>query len=373
MRCERIVVMDDDLDARFGRCPTQRTLLLKGAMIFLRRLTNINWRLPVSLLLLAALFALAIEAKTAKAADGVKKKIVFIAGGPSHGFLAHDFLAGSRLLADRINAVPGFEATVYYGRWPQAEAFDGVAAVVIYADGDDTHIAIPHKEQLIELSRKGVGIGAIHFAVEVPKKVAGQAWLDMIGGYFETFYSVNPYWLGQFKALPPHPVTNGVKPFQMNDEWYYHMRFRERMKGVQPILSAIPPDETRTGKDDARGGNSEVRAGIGKNTLEHVFWVSENFIGGAAAPISRGFGCTGGHSHQNWAHDEFRKLVLNAIIWIAGGDVPKDGIESRRPDVDELLSNRDPGVPDEQIPPNFDRAKLADEIAELNKPYDPRR
>ena len=52
-------------------------------------------------------------------------------------------------------------------------------------------------------------------------------------------------------------MTSGVKPFWTNDEWYYHMRFRPDMQGVTPILSAIPPDSTRQGKDDPHGGNPE--------------------------------------------------------------------------------------------------------------------
>src|SRR5688572_24864116 len=47
----------------------------------------------------------------ASAADAAKKKIVFISGGPSHGFLSHDHLAGCKLLADRVNQIPGYEAT----------------------------------------------------------------------------------------------------------------------------------------------------------------------------------------------------------------------------------------------------------------------
>ncbi|MDB5295886.1 MAG: hypothetical protein JWO31_1869, partial [Phycisphaerales bacterium] len=315
------------------------------------------------------------------AAMAGKKKIVFVAGGPSHGFFAHDHLAGCKLLADRLNAAGGYDATVYFKDWPKPDAFDGAAAVVVYADGGGGHIAIPHQDELKALSAKGVGVGMIHYAVEVPKEKAGPAWLDLTGGYFETFLSVNPHWLGQFNELTKHPVTNGVKPFQTNDEWYYHMRFREGMAGVRPILSAVPPDATRKGKDDAHGGNPEVRAGIGKSLVEHVMWVSENDPKAAAADAgkpapagavaSRGFGCTGGHFHKNWANDEFRKTVLNAIVWIAQGEVPPAGIESKRPDVDELLTNRDPGAKNEQPPANFDKAKLAEEIAEMNKPYAP--
>jgi hypothetical protein len=91
----------------------------------------------------------------------------------------------------------------------------------------------------------------------------------------------------------------------------------------------------------------------------------------AKTTVSRGFGCTGGHHHKNWANDQFRKAVLNAIVWIANGEVPKDGVANKRPDVEEMLSNRDPGAANEQVPADYDRAKLAAEIEEMNKPYDP--
>jgi hypothetical protein len=42
----------------------------------------------------------------------------------------------------------------------------------------------------------------------------------------------------------------------------------------------------------------------------------------------RGVGFTGGHVHRNWKDDNFRKVVLNALLWICKVEVPKDGVES---------------------------------------------
>jgi hypothetical protein len=39
-------------------------------------------------------------------------------------------------------------------------------------------------------------------------------------------------------------------------------------------------------------------------------------------------GVTFGHFYNNWQNDDYRKLVLNAIVWSAHIDVPKDGIQS---------------------------------------------
>ncbi|MDQ3439409.1 MAG: ThuA domain-containing protein, partial [Planctomycetota bacterium] len=243
--------------------------------------------------------------------------------------------------------------------WPTHEkVFDGADAVVMYCDGGEGHPALPHAQRLDELSSKGVGIGCIHYAVEVPASKGGMLWLRWMGGYFETHFSVNPHWEARFAALPTHPVASGVKPFGTNDEWYYNMRFRKGMKGVTPILTAVPPDKTRQGRDDAHGGNPTVRAAVGTNQPEHVLWVSEN----ADDHSSRGFGTTGGHVHWNWAQDDWRKTVLNSIVWIAKGEVPKGGVESKTPTVDEMLANHD-----EKVPADFNREDLAKRIVEMNK------
>ena len=63
-------------------------------------------------------------------------------------------------------------------------------------------------------------------------------------------------------------------------------------------------------------------------------WACERPDGG------RGFGFTGGHFHKNWANDNFRKDVLNAILWIAKMDVPRNGVESSVTE-DELKQNLD--------------------------------
>ncbi len=196
--------------------------------------------------------------------EAAKKKVVFIAGTRSHGFAQHAHFAGCTLLAKMLNEnVPGLTAVVYRDGWPKdPTALDNADAVVIYADGGDGMPAIPHIDQLDKLMKRGVGLALLHYAVEVPKGKPGNSLLDWIGGYFEVDWSVNPVWTAEFKTLPDHPIARGVKPFTIHDEWYYHMRFRENMQGVTPILAAVPPESTR-GPDGPRTGNPDVRAGRG--------------------------------------------------------------------------------------------------------------
>jgi type 1 glutamine amidotransferase len=277
---------------------------------------------PMKPILLSVLTAAALAG--ASAAHGADKKIVFVAGSPSHGHGEHEHRAGCLLLAKCLNQVPGITSVVYSNGWPrQADAFEGADAIVIYSDGGDGHPAIApeHLKQLGELMNKGVGLGCIHYAVELPKEKGGPEFLKWIGGYFETYWSVNPTWEASFKSLPDSPISRGVNPFQIRDEWFYHMRFPEGMKNVTPILTAVPPDSTRgqPGANDAHGGNPEVQKHKGEP--EHTMWAIERPDGG------RGFGFTGGHYHKNWGNDDFRKLVLNAILWSAKAEVPANGVE----------------------------------------------
>src|SRR5678815_4531889 len=104
-------------------------------------------------------FGMVAVASAALAAD---KKIVLIAGRPSHGPGDHEFRAGSLLLQKCLNGVPGITSVVYSNGWPdEASAFEGAAAVFIYADGGPGHPAIrPERLKLLgELMSKGVGLG----------------------------------------------------------------------------------------------------------------------------------------------------------------------------------------------------------------------
>jgi acetyl esterase/lipase/type 1 glutamine amidotransferase len=269
------------------------------------------------------------------------KKVVMVAGRPSHGWGDHEHNAGCRLLAKSLaeNKDVKVVPAVYHNGWPKdPTAFDNADGVVFYCDGGAGHVVVPHLDEFDKLMKKGVGLVCLHYGVEVDKGKPGDRFLDWIGGYFEAYWSVNPHWTADFSKFPDHPITRGVKPFKINDEWYYHMRFRPDMKQVTPILTAVPPDSTRErdwGK--SHGGNAAVVARRGQP--EHVAWACEREDGG------RGFGFTGAHFHWNWGNDDFRKIVLNAIVWTAKGEVPANGVISATPTREKLETGLDKPKP----------------------------
>ena len=55
----------------------------------------------------------------------------------------------------------------------------------------------------------------------------------------------------------------------------------------------------------------------------------------------RGFGTTCGHFYDNWRNADFRRFVLNALVWTAGVEIPETGVEARFYDHDEIMSELD--------------------------------
>jgi len=249
-------------------------------------------------------------------------------------------------------------------RWPEdpATAFEDVDSIVMFFDGGGSHVANDHASELQALAEEGVGMVPIHWPVEIPPDGPEEQFLDWVGGYFEFYWSVNPFWEATFEEFPDHPVAAGVEPFTLYDEWYYHMRFTDDRGALTPILTDLPPDRSITdrwspGQDaGARSGNQAVYEAVVENDEpQHVAWTYEGEWG------NRSFGFTGGHNHWNWGHDQVRKLMLNAIAWTAKAGVPATGIESDTPTVDELLDNLDFDPPGD-----FDRSEVEAKLQEWN-------
>jgi hypothetical protein len=271
-----------------------------------------------------------------KAAKGVKK-IVFVADTAPHGPRGnHEFLAAAIYLAKTINATyPDAYAVVYTKKhWPKDLKHADAVIVLLNHGGSAVNPAVE------EATKRGAGFMAIHYGVEVNKGDQGKHYLQWLGGYFETFWSVNPWWTPEFKEIPKHPTTRGVKPFSIEDEWYYHMRFVKGRKGVTPVLSAVAPlSSLKQGKKEAtpRGTNPAVRASVEAKEKQVLAWAYERPDGG------RGFGFTGLHRHANLGNVNMRTMLLNAVAWVAKLKVPAGGVPSKSLDRSALEGLIDEG------------------------------
>ena len=171
--------------------------------------------------------------------------------------------------------------------------------------------------------------------MEVPAGDTGKTMQDWIGGYYEHKFSVNPMWAPDFKTFPKHPITNGVKPFKVVDEWYFNMRFRQDGVGkITPILAAKPGKDVRDGPYVyPKGPYKHILDAQGRPETYHVGLRTPQWqprLRLYRRPQARELG-----------NDNYRKVVLNGLLWLAKADIPKNGADSKVA-AEELKQNLDP-------------------------------
>lgn len=254
-----------------------------------------------------------------QAHDAKPKKVVFLAGAKSHGKGLHEYEEDCRLLKRCLETSPnlkGFRAEVHTNGWPKdPKTLDDADVIVIHSDGSDHDLKrhpflIGDRLKVIEKQMKrGCGIVAFHYALFVPNKDAGEKFLNWMGGYFDYQSGTGPRkWFSKIKtattkveiASPKHPISQGVKPFQLKEEYYYNMKLAKDNRLVPIFNTTIP----------------------GEKEAQTVAWAVQRKDGG------RGFAFTGGHYHRNWDLEDLRRLTLNAIVWCAGAEVPEGGVQS---------------------------------------------
>ena len=262
-------------------------------------------------------------------ADFKGKKIVLVAGSKSHGPGDHEFFAGTALLMNLLKQTPDVWVVMVRDGWPKNEkVFDGAAAILFYMDGRGGHPVVKGDRltKLQDLVEKGTGWLNLHYAVDYEPK-DGDKVVRWMGGYYDPRTSTNPHWDAAIRTLPKHPITRGCEPFTIRDEWYFNMHWIDDAvdvkdaKNVTPILQAIPPDSGR--------GTADAKKYLGR--IETLAWASEQPGKG------RSFGFTGGHNHKNWGNENFRRIVVNALLWTAKIDVPEAGAKV---DLDPIDLNR---------------------------------
>ncbi|MCM8539681.1 MAG: ThuA domain-containing protein, partial [Lentisphaeraceae bacterium] len=294
---------------------------------------------------------------TMASAETGRKQVVLIAGKKSHGPEGngiHDYGWNVRLIKTMLensNVKDQIEVSIFFNGWPQnAPVLSEADTIMIISDGRDgdkfeesLHLQNPEIINYVEKQTKsGCGLVTFHFSTFAPDVNAAQV-LEWNGGYFDWETDGKRKWYSAIKTLDTevktvavnHPVLRGVKPFQMKEEFYYNIRFKENDSRLQSILE-VP------------ALNSQQALG---NT---VAWAVERKDGG------RGFATTCGHFYKNWQNADFRKTILNGLIWSAKIDIPAAGVESKvftHSEITNHLSGND-AVAKVDIPENFRTDKL---------------
>ncbi|WP_018969086.1 ThuA domain-containing protein [Rubritalea marina] len=295
------------------------------------------------------------------------KKILFIAGPQSHQVGEHEHRAGCLLLIKALKESGLDVDTELYAMqkgdqhlWPQDEnLFEEVDTAIVYADaaGRMDQKTLDRVQQAVD---RGMGLMFIHYGVHPSVEVGEKYFMQWIGGYFNNDVSVNPHWFATLTPNSEHPVKNGIDKVEANDEWYYNMLFNAEHQVLASAL-VVPERITKYNNIWHQPGDDQ----FGKQVA--IMWANKPKDENA----SRGVGFTGGHYHSNWAVDNFRKLVLNAIVWTAKIDVPENGVESKPLTVEDMNRNIDGFAPDAVIDQIAMPSLTLDTIKVDARPEDP--
>jgi type 1 glutamine amidotransferase len=251
---------------------------------------------PASAVALFALSTFGLAWSDVAAADPAPTRILLIASAPDHPWASHMYEHECNLLAKCLENTPGVKAETRLG-WPSdSKQTDGVKAIVFYCKhAGDILLDEARRAQCERLLKNGAGLTGIHWSTGADVKY-GPAYLELLGGWFNRAHSglkTGDAWLT--KADAKHAIGNGWKEWQIHDEFYLDLRFHEDTK---PLLTVKVDD-----REQIVGWTIERRDSNG----------------------GRSFGTTLGHFHTNFARLDFRRMLVNGILWTAHVEVPPGG------------------------------------------------
>jgi type 1 glutamine amidotransferase len=260
------------------------------------------------------------------------KKIIFLASPKDHGRPGrHEYEKDLRALAKSLEESPnleGIETKVFVGRAPRdLNEFKDAAAIVLEGDGDkdekEVHPLFPPEtttdrrtydpettawlKSLDALIKKGIGVVVFHYATWVDHWTARHYYVQWLGGLWVEMASTNPVdtW-SMTPKNPDHPILRGVKPWTYRDEVF--------------CKYWLPNDPRRTDLLVATPEKSPIGPQVAS-------WAYNRADGG------RGFVMGGLDFHDNLSTvEDFRRFLLNGIVWAAGIEVPAGGVQSKPPE-----------------------------------------
>jgi type 1 glutamine amidotransferase len=265
-------------------------------------------------LMLAALLVFVLPSGIS-AADARPKRLLIVGQGPDgHPPATHEFIAGARVLAELLKPWKEVQATVVNADEPWIDGpklinqADGI--VLLVTQGAQWMQLEPQRHTALKrLAARGGAIAALHWSVGAKDAKYIQGQLDLLGatrGGPQRKYLVLATELK--RVVPAHPILTGIGDIKVYDEIYYAL---DRVPGIQPLFTA------------RIDGRDEMAA-----------WSWERPDGG------RSFGFVGLHFHSNWQMPEYRRFVVQGVLWSLKLPIPagvKVDIDSRKLELNGVL------------------------------------
>ena len=211
------------------------------------------------------------------------KKILYVYGGPEF----HPTAAGGKILDGLLKADGRFELEMT----TDLDAFTRLdtrtyAAVVLYATGFHDDLTPERESGLLNFVKSGGGFVGIHAAADSFRGSA--AFVDMLNGEFLTHPEHHEFNITI--ADKGHYITTRVPDFAVYDEMYH-------LQNYDPTKCTV---------------------------LAYTMWQGKQ----VPMAYARSYGAgkvvylANGHTAEAWRHPEFRKLLVRAVAWSTGSELP---------------------------------------------------
>ncbi len=211
------------------------------------------------------------------------KKILYVFGGPEF----HPTEPGGKTLAQWLKADGRYELDMTSDLDAFTRLSDGqYAAVVVYATGFKDDLTPAREKGLLDFVNAGGGFIGVHSATDSFR--GSRAYVDMIGGEF--LHHPEHHEFKVTIADHSHYLTARVPDFSIFDEMYH-------LQSYDPAKVTVLAQTQWLGK---------------QMPMAYV----KSYGQGRVAYLALG------HTAQAWRHPEFQKLLIRAIAWGAGAELP---------------------------------------------------
>lgn len=253
-------------------------------------------RLLVGRFVVPLAFGLMLAASGISRADEVTR-VLFVGHQPDHPWGSHMYLHTAGMLAKCLALNGDIQSSVSDG-WPKdPDQLKGVDTIVLYTSpAAELLLDAPHRQQVLDIMQQGCGLVTIHWASTVRQENLdrlGPTWMKLLGGTWISNVGLSTDTSTLKQLDPDHPVCRGWSEYEIRDEFYLNPRILDE---ARPLLQV-----STKGQDVIVG------------------WTYERPDGG------RSYATTLGHFYDNFQREDFRRAIVNAILWTARRDVPADG------------------------------------------------
>lgn len=176
---------------------------------------------------------------------------------------------------------------------------------------------LDYLSKLDALHEAGMGIMILHWGIAVDNETnptARDYYMKWFGETAMEGYTQNP--LGVWKVWPikaaeKNPILNGVHPWIYKDEIFSHLVVNPGDPYRTDLLMGESPGTNQSEFGSPKGVISPrgIASAYQKGNARGILWGGQDF-------------------HSALLNDDYRRFLLNAIVWTAGIQVPKGGVKT---------------------------------------------